>query len=282
MEHSTSHFSSRKTQRNILIAFFLNFCFSVIEFFGGVLTNSISIISDAIHDLSDALSLAIAYFLERVSLRDASKSFNFGYKRFSVLSAVLVSVFLIVGTIFVFVESVERFRFPVTPNSVGMIYLSVLGLCVNGYSAWKMSSKGSIGQRSIYLHLLEDVLGWGSVLLVSVVMYFFDFPILDPILSISISCWILYNAFLNLKEAFFILLQGAPAINTEELLSFLKLIDGVREVLSFKVWTLNGQEHVAVICVRVSPDVNLSIVQQGIKLQCLKYNIVETTVETIY
>lgn len=238
---------------NILVAFLLNLGFALIELIGGIFTGSVSILSDALHDLGDSASLGLAWYLERVSGRGRDSRFSYGYKRFSLLSVLLISVILIVGSVFVIEASVDRLLSPQMPNAQGMLWLAVLGVVINGVAAWRMSRGHSLSDRAIRLHLMEDVLGWLAVLVVSVVMLFVDIPILDPLLSLGITAWILYNVYWNMRDTLHILLQGVP--QGVDLDSFRQEVIGlamVRDVHDLHVWTLNGEDNIASLHVIVS------------------------------
>lgn len=230
----------------MLVALSLNVLFVIIEFVGGLLTGSISILSDALHDLGDSLSLGMAIYIERISNRGRDRHFSYGYKRFSLLSALLLSLMLLVGSGFVIYSAVGRLIEPSMPDVEGMLLLAVLGFGINGFAAWRMSRGQSLSERAIRLHLLEDVLGWAAVLVVSIVMYFVELPILDPLLSLAITGWILYNVYFNLRDTFRILLQGVPSgVDTEGFEREVRSLDGVLDVHDLHLWTLNGEENIA-------------------------------------
>lgn len=200
------HHHHHHEEDNIATAFFLNLFFAIIEFIGGVMTNSVAIVSDAIHDLGDSLSLGIAWYFEKLSHKKKNRTYSFGFKRFSVLGALINAVILSVGSVLIIVESIKRLMDPVMPEAKGMIYLAILGVVVNGLAAFKMMRGKSQNERVVYLHLLEDVLGWVATLLVGVILLFVEIPILDPILSLAVAVYILYNVVKNLKTSVNIIL----------------------------------------------------------------------------
>ena len=153
---------------------------------------------------------------------------------------------LLVGSFFVITESIERIIHPARPHAEGMFLLAIFGLLINGYAAWRMSGGHSLNERSMRLHLMEDVLGWIAVLIVSVVMYFVDLPILDPLLSLGITAWILYNVYFNLRDNFRILLQGVPVeVDQEGFVHEVEALRGVLSVHDVHIWTLSGEQHIA-------------------------------------
>lgn len=231
---------------NLLVAFFLNLGFAALELIGGLYTGSIAILSDALHDAGDCCSLGLAWYLERLSARGRDQHFSYGYKRFSLLSALVISLVLLVGSIIVIISAVGKVFNPEPVDAGGMFILAIFGVLVNGYAAYRMLGSTSLSDKALRLHLLEDVLGWVAVLIVSVVMYFVDLPILDPLLSIGISCWILYNVYFNLRDTFRILLQGVPeGVDSTVFIDGVRALPGVLDVHDLHVWTMNGEEHIA-------------------------------------
>ena len=175
------------SEKNIGYAFFLNFGFTIIEIIGGFLTNSVAILTDAVHDFGDSISLGLAWYLQKVSKKGSDHKYSYGYKRFSLLGAIINSVILLVGSVFILSETIPRILEPQTPDVKGMFILAILGIIVNGAAVIRLRTGNTINEKVVSLHLWEDVLGWVAILIGSVMMYFFDIPIIDPILSILIS-----------------------------------------------------------------------------------------------
>lgn len=241
MGHDHHHHSTK----NIKLAFFLNVGFTILEIFGGLYTNSVAILSDALHDLGDSLSLGISWYLDKKSKQTATKAFTFGYKRFSLLGALINSVVLIVGSIFVIREAVERLINPEQSNAQGMVVFAIIGVLVNGYAAWKLSSGKSMNEKVVSWHLVEDVLGWVAVLIVSIVLLFVDAPFLDPALSMLITVYVLYNVIKRLKETLFLFLEGAPPeIDVDEVIRKIENIAHVASLHHTHLWSLDGEQHV--------------------------------------
>lgn len=241
--------------KNIKLAFFLNLAFTLLEIFGGLFTNSIAILSDALHDLGDSISLGLAWYLEGISARDSDRSYSYGYARFSVLGALINSVILIVGAIFVLQNAIPRLIHPQSSDASGMIVFSLIGIGVNGLAALRLQKGATLNERVVALHLLEDVLGWVAILIGSIVMLFADLPILDPILSIAIMAYVLSNVFRNLNQALRIFLQGTPKkFNPHQVKAELVKLDGVKEIHDLHIWTLDGQLNVATLHVVVEEE----------------------------
>ena len=160
----------QKLPRNILTAFILNLAFSVFEFIGGIYTGSIAVISDAVHDIGDAASIGISYFLEKKSKRQPDAAFTYGYMRYSVIGSVITTMILLVGSAVVAYNAVGRIITPVAINYNGMILFAVVGVCVNFAAAFFTREGDSLNQKAVNLHMLEDVLGWLVVLVGAVVI----------------------------------------------------------------------------------------------------------------
>ena len=183
-----------KTEKNILIAFLLNLGFSVFEFFGGIFTGSVAILSDALHDLGDAISIGISWYFERLSKKQPDKKYTYGYKRYSVLGGLITTTVLIVGSLIVIFNAISRVFNPVSINYNGMIIFALIGASVNLCAAFFTKDGDSLNQKAVNLHMLEDVLGWLVVLAGAVIMRFTDIKIIDPILSLVVAVFILINS----------------------------------------------------------------------------------------
>ncbi len=243
MSHSHNHQHSQ--EGNIKIAFFLNIGFTILEFFGGLYVNSVAIISDALHDLGDSISLGLSWYLDHKSKQGANRSFTFGYTRFSLLGALINSLVLITGSIFVINEAVGRIISPEHTDAQGMLIFALIGVSVNGYAAWKVGHGKTLNEKVISWHLLEDVLGWAAVLIVSVVLMFKDIHYLDPVLSLLITAYVLWNVIKRLRETLYVFLQGSPDdISIEELETKFLERDFVDETKHLHLWSLDGERHV--------------------------------------
>ena len=277
------HKHSENSTRHISLAFFLNLVFTIIEIIGGFLTNSVAIISDALHDFGDTISLAAAWYLQKVSNRGRDRYYTYGYKRFSLLGAIFISVMLIVGAVFIIKESIERLLTPDEVNAQGMMYLAILGIIVNGIAVLRLRKGTSLNEKAVYLHMLEDVLGWIAVLVVSIVMIFINAPILDPILSIGITIWVLFNVYKNLKKTFRILLQEVPQdIDMDTLEKEIISLHGILSVHDLHLWSLDGENNIVTLHA-VLPDNFSSKTQQDLKIEireaCERFHIRHATIE---
>jgi len=235
----------KNSHKSMGIAFFLNLSFTIIELIGGILTGSIAILSDAIHDLGDSISLGMSWYLERKSNKKSDENFTFGYKRLSLMGSLLNAAVLIFGSLFVLFEAFKRLQDPVQPNSQGMFWLAILGIAVNGYAAFRLKrGESGMNQKMLSWHLLEDLLGWIAVLIVSIIMKFKEIPILDPLLSIAITIFVLYHVIKNLKKTLIILMDAVPQDKNVKIIKakILKL-DDVRSIHNVHYWSIDGKQH---------------------------------------
>lgn len=281
MSHNHSHDHSSK---NLKTAFFLNLAFTIFELIGGYYVNSVAIISDAIHDLGDSLSLGSSWYLNVKSKQSPSKSFSFGYRRFSLLGALINSVVLIAGSVYVIKEAIGRILNPESSDATGMLVFAIVGVFVNGYAAWKMSKGKTLNERVISWHLVEDVLGWVAILIVSIVLHFKDIPYLDPALSLLITIYILWNVVIRLKETLVIFLQGQPTdVDSELIEKEILNIEHVESMHHTHIWSLDGEHHVFTTHLKLGPikDLNeILLIKNQVKEIMKKYPFEHYTIET--
>lgn len=257
--HKRIHHNQNSDVRNIKTAFFLNLSFTIIEIIGGIATNSVAILSDAVHDLGDSMSLGLSWYFQKLSKKPRSNIFTYGYKRFSLLAAIINSLILLVGSIIILIHAVPRLFNPQQPDAKGMIILAVIGVIINGLAVLRLRKGSSLNERVVSLHLMEDVLGWIAVLLGAGIMYFVDVPVIDPILSIAITLYIFFNVFRNIRESLRIILQGSPVkIDLDEVKSALLSIDNVEGVHDLHIWSVDGEFNVLTIHVILNDDFSLT------------------------
>lgn len=267
-----------KTEKNILIAFILNLAFSVFEFIGGVFTGSVAIISDAVHDLGDAASIGISYFLEKKSKRQPDEKYTYGYARYSVIGGVLTTMILLFGSVVVIFNALNRIANPTEINYDGMIIFAVIGACVNFGAAFFTRDGDSLNQKAVYLHMLEDVLGWVVVLVGAIVMRFTDFALIDPIMSIGVAVFILINAIKNLKEAADLFLEKTPhGVEVEEIREHITEIDGVLDVHHIHIWSMDGQANYATMHIVTNSDSHQ--IKEKVREELQEHGIFHATLE---
>lgn len=230
-----------KSEKNILMAFILNFSFSVFEIIGGLLTNSISIISDAIHDAGDALSIGISYFLEKKSRKKPDNFYSYGYTRYSVLGAILTIFILIIGSCFLIYNAINRLFSPVEINYNGMIIFALFGVIVNLIASYFTKDGDSLNQKAVNLHMIEDVLNWVIVLIGALLMKVTDIKIIDSMMSICLAIFILINALKNLKSIIDIFLEKVPNnISIPKIIRKIKEVKSVIDVHHVHIWSIDG------------------------------------------
>lgn len=269
-----------KTEKNILIAFILNIAFSIFEFIGGLFTNSISILSDAIHDLGDAFSIGISYFMEKKSKRHADNKYTYGYIRYSVLGGVITTTILLVGSILVIIGAIKRIINPVDVNYSGMIIFAIIGVVLNFAAACVTREGDSINQKAVNLHMLEDVFGWMAVLIGAIVMNFTDIKIIDPIMSIGVAIFILINSLKNLKKVLDLFLEKTPDdIDIEKLKEHLLSIEGIDDIHHIHIWSIDGYNNYATMHI-VSKVNDINQLKKEIRKELEEHNICHTILET--
>lgn len=268
-----------KTEKNILIAFLLNLSFSVFEFFGGIFTGSVAIISDAIHDIGDAASIGISYFLEKKSKKQPDELYTYGYARYSVIGSVVTTLILLFGSVAVIYNAVVRVFNPAQIHYDGMIIFAVVGVVVNFCAAFFTREGDSLNQKAVNLHMLEDVLGWAVVLIGAVIMRFTDFALIDPIMSVGVAVFIFVNAIKNLKESVNLFLEKTPCgIDVEELKNHITSIDQVISVHHIHVWSMDGQNNYATMHVVTNCEEHHEI-KEKIREELAEHGIGHVTLE---
>lgn len=242
-----------KTKKSILLAFFLNLAFSVFEFFGGIFTGSVAILSDSVHDLGDAVSIGSSYFFERVSLKKPNEKYTLGYARYSVLGGLITTLILLIGSGIVIYNAILRFINPVAINYQGMLIFAIVGLVINALAFHFTHGGNSINQKAVNLHMLEDLLGWIVVLIGAIIMRFTNFYIIDPILSICLALVIIFNALKNLKSILDLFLFKTPqGISVSKIKEHLSEIDGVIELHHIHLFSTNGTSNYATMHIVVN------------------------------
>jgi cobalt-zinc-cadmium efflux system protein len=283
-EHNHSHHHHHnEAEGNIRFAFLLNLLFAVIEIAGGFITNSVAILSDAVHDLGDSLSLAFAWYFQRVSKRGRDERYSYGYRRFSLVGAMINTVVLFAGSLLVIVESLRRVIRPEEADARGMFILALFGVLINGLAMLRLRRGKSLNERTVGLHLLEDVLGWVAVLAGSAVMMFVDVPVLDPLMSLAISAYILFNIYRNLRQLFRVILQGAPSTPSQaDVEAAVMEVEGLAGIHDLHLWSMDGEYIILSAHLVVKPALgaaDIARLKQEVKGRLLGLNIRHCTLE---
>ncbi|MDO5849382.1 MAG: cation diffusion facilitator family transporter [Methanobrevibacter sp.] len=268
---------------NLFFAFLLNIFFNVIVIVGAIFTNSVAILADCLHDLTDTISIGLAWGLERISRRDSNKSYTYGYARFSILGAFITSTLVIIISIIVIYEAIDRLFHLVTPDAGGMLLVAILGIVFKGLSAYRLHKGITFNEKAILLHLLADIFEWIAILIISVILIFWDVPFLDPLVSIGISIWLIYSLSKTLKGSLEIFLQKSPSnIDVNEFKNSILAIDGVNSIYDFHLWSLDGIESVLTLKLKIDDENKKENILNIANKIAYNNNIVDVTVEFNY
>ncbi|MEI6059670.1 MAG: cation diffusion facilitator family transporter [Bacteroidota bacterium] len=282
MEHH-HHDHNHKAEANLKMAFWLNAAFAVIEIAGGLFTNSVAILSNAFHDMGDSVALGLAWYFQRVSKKQRDDTYTYGYKRYSLVGATISAFILLAGSVIIITRAIPRLFAPEPVHINGMFYLAIVGVIINGLAMFRLRAGHSQNEKVISLHLLEDVMGWVAVLIASLVMKFFDFPVIDPLLSLLITAFVLFRVFGNMRQTFRIFMQATPSNEqVEHFKTHLLEIDGVIDVHDMHFWTLDGTFNIASLHISVNPGIAVSdtgIIKQEVRAFLKAEGFTHTTIE---
>jgi len=264
-------------------AFLLNFIFTLIEIAGGLWTNSVAILADALHDAGDSLALLLAWYLQKASGKERDQRFSYGYGRLSLLAALINGVILLAGSIVVIVHVIPRLFEPQIVDATGMFWLALLGIAFNGFAFWRNRSSQSLNAKMVNWHLLEDVLGWTVVLAGSIVMHFGDYPWLDPLMALGVTLFILWNVFKSLGRVTKIFLQSNPeGLDLSAIENELRTLNNVEDIHDVHAWSLDGKYHVLslhVVISQITDQQSLVLLKNQIRDQLHKMGIEHSTIE---
>jgi len=287
MEHNHDHNHNHNSKENIKIAFLLNLMFSMLELFGGFLTNSISILTDSIHDFGDALSIGVSYFLEKKSSKTPDQEYTYGYLRYSLIGALLTSVILLIGSLIAVIEAVKRIKSPQTVNYDAMIIFAIFGIIINGYAAHKTSHGHKHNEKAINLHMIEDVFGWVVVFIGSICIKIFDFHVLDSILSIFIAMYILFHVYKYIKEVFDIFMEKVPSnIKIDKITKDVEQeFSEIKSIHHIHIWTMDGTNNYMTCHIALNKKLEekqITDLKHNIKVFLKEYDIDHITLEIEY
>lgn len=270
-----------KSSRNMTIAFLLNFSFAIIEFIFGLLFHSSAVLADAVHDTGDALAIGLSTLFEKISTRKEDRNYTLGYKRYSLLGALLTSVTLLVGSTLVIVENVSKLFAPEKVNYDGMLVLGIVAIVVNTAASRVVSHGHSHNESILSLHFLEDILGWLAVILVSLILRFTDWYFLDPLLSLVIAGFILSKALPKFWENIQIFLDHVPSdVDLSQLYREIAVLENVRAITQLNVWTTDGLEKYAMLHICLENPNLLAETQAALRQKLLAYGIAKVTIQT--
>ena len=276
-----THSHHKKAGENLAFVFFMNLAFNIIVIAGGLATNSMAILADCIHDMSDTISIALAWFLEKVSQKDSTDKYSYGYQRFSILGAVITSIFVIIMAFVILSEAIPRLFAPEGVDAGGMLVIAIVGIIFKSISVYRLHDGETFNEKAILFHQLGDVFEWVAILILSVVLIFLDgAPYLDPFVSIGIAIWLIFNLGRNLYKSVEVLLQKTPDnFDVEEFKQQIVAIDGVNAIEDFHIWSLDGIDSVMTVKVDVDFGKNVENIKKEIYAVSGKYHVVDITIE---
>lgn len=276
-----THYHHKKAGENLAFVFFMNLAFNIIVIAGGLATNSMAILADCIHDMADTISIAFAWFLENVAQKDSTDKYSYGYQRFSILGAVIISIFVIIMAFIILYEAIPRLFAPEGVDAGGMLIVAIVGIMFKSISVYRLHDGETFNEKAILFHQLGDVFEWVAILLLSLVLMFWDgAPSLDPFISIGIALWLIFNLGRNLYKSFEVLLQKTPDhFDVNKFKESVLNIDGIESFDDFHVWSLDGIDSVLTLKVSIDDWNNQERIKNDIYDIASKYHIVDITIE---
>lgn len=276
-----THHHHKKAGENLAFVFFMNLAFNIIVIVGGLATNSMAILADCIHDMSDTISIALAWLLEKVAQKDSTDNYSYGYHRFSILGAVIISVFVIIMAFVILQEAIPRLFAPEGVDANGMLLVAIVGIVFKSVSVYRLHEGETFNEKAILFHQLGDVFEWIAILILSLVLMIWDgAPYLDPFVSIGIALWLIFNLGRNLYKSVEVLLQKTPDnFDVDEFKTQILSIEGVKNIEDFHIWSLDGIDSVMTLKVNVDFEKNVENIKHEIYSISNKYHVVDITIE---
>ena len=236
------------TNRAVWLAFFLNLSFAIVEFIAGGVFGSSAVLADSVHDLGDAIAIGLSAFLETISNREEDSHYTLGYKRFSLLGALITAVILMTGSVLVILENITKMFHPQPVNDKGILWLGIIAVTINVLASLVVRKGKTKNESILSLHFLEDTLGWLAVILMAIILRFTDWYILDPLLSLVISFFILSKAIPRFWSTLKIFLDAVTeGVDIEQVKKDLEQLDHVASVNQLNLWTMDGLEKNAIV-----------------------------------
>ncbi|EFQ59729.1 cation diffusion facilitator family transporter [Streptococcus vestibularis] len=255
-----------KTKRAVWLAFFLNLSFAIVEFIAGGIFGSSAVLADSVHDLGDALAIGLSAFLETISNRQEDSHYTLGYKRFSLLGALVTAVILMTGSGMVILENVSKLFHPQPVNDEGLLWLGMFAISVNVLASLVIRKGQTKNESILSLHFLEDTLGWVAVILMAIVLRFTDWYILDPLLSLAISIFILSKAIPRFWSTLKIFLDAVPeGVDIQKIKKDLAELDHVASINQLNLWTMDGLEKNAIVHVCLEHVKHMEVCKESIR-----------------
>lgn len=269
-----------KTKHAVWIAFFLNLSYSIVEFIAGGIFGSSAVLADSVHDLGDAIAIGISAFLESISNREEDSHYTLGYKRFSLLGAMVTAVILMTGSVLVILENITKLFHPQPVNDEGILWLGIIAVSINVLASLLIRKGQTKNESILSLHFLEDTLGWLAVILMAIVLRFTDWYILDPLLSLAISFFILSKAIPRFWSTLRIFLDAVPeGVDIQQVKSDLEQLDHVASINQLNLWTMDGLEKNAIVHVCLKRMEHMEVCKEAIRALLKERGFQNVTIE---
>ena len=255
-----------KTKHTVWLAFFLNLSYAIVEFIAGGVFGSSAVLADSVHDLGDAIAIGISAFLETISNREEDSRYTLGYKRFSLLGALVTAVILMTGSVLVILENITKLFHPQPVNDEGILWLGIIAVSINVLASLVVRKGKTKNESILSLHFLEDTLGWVAVILMAIVLRFTDWYILDPLLSLVISFFILSKAIPRFWSTLKIFLDAVPeGVDIQKIKTDLAELDHVASINQLNLWTMDGLEKNAIVHVCLKEIEQMELCKESIR-----------------
>ena len=269
-----------KSKHAVWTAFFLNLSYAIVEFIAGGIFGSSAVLADSVHDLGDAIAIGISAFLESISNREEDSHYTLGYKRFSLLGAMVTAVILMTGSVLVILENITKIFHPQPVNDEGILWLGIIAVSVNVLASLVVRKGKTKNESILSLHFLEDTLGWVAVILMAIVLRFTDWYILDPLLSLVISFFILSKAIPRFWSTLKIFLDAVPeGVDIKQVKSDLEQLDHVASINQLNLWTMDGLEKNAIVHVCLKKMEHMEVCKEAIRAMLKDYGFQNITIE---
>ena len=268
------------SKTSIWLAFFLNLSYAIVEFIAGGIFGSSAVLADSVHDLGDAIAIGISALLETISNREEDRQYTLGYKRFSLLGAMLTAVILMIGSVLVILENITKIAHPQPVNEKGILWLGIIAVAINVLASLVVRKGKTKNESILSLHFLEDTLGWLAVILMAIILRFTDWYILDPLLSLVISIFILTKAIPRFWSALKIFLDAVPeGVDIKQVKNDLEQLDHVVSVNQLNLWTMDGLEKNAIVHVCLEEIEHIEYCKESIRNLLKDYGFQNVTIE---
>ena len=269
-----------KTKHAVWLAFFLNLSYAIVEFIAGGIFGSSAVLADSVHDLGDAIAIGVSAFLETISNREEDSHYTLGYKRFSLLGALVTAVILMTGSVLVILENITKLFHPQPVNDEGILWLGIIAVSINVLASLVVRKRKTKNESILSLHFLEDTLGWVAVILMAIVLRFSDWYILDPLLSLVISIFILSKAIPRFWSTLKIFLDAVPeGVDIQQVKSDLEQLDHVASINQLNLWTMDGLEKNAIVHVCLKKVEHMEVCKEAIRAMLKNYSFQNITIE---